>query len=95
VKALEAVGAPFGDPKFSNLLEGALESGPTVRWQSLCKAGYATIWNAYKASGKRYRAKTGKELTLANFSKTQEYVGKFIIEPTPQTMRRVASPLLK
>lgn len=46
---------------------------------------------AYKTDAARYRARTGKDLSVANFSKAQEYVGKLLDRPLPQSFRGLAS----
>jgi hypothetical protein len=92
-KAVQACGAKFGEAEFAILLEkGAY---PKHRWLKFCKAGVDTIRAAYKKDAKRYRTKEGKELTLANFSKAQEYVGKLLKKPLPAQLRRLARKLVR
>ena len=87
VKALQASGAEFGQTELTATLENG--SMPEYRLRRFCKSGIDIIRAAYKAEGKRYRQKMGKELTLANFSKAQEYVGKLLQKPLPQSFRQL------
>jgi hypothetical protein len=94
-KALKAGGAAFGEPEFSALLETEQEKAPTPGWRAFCKSGVGAIWAAYKKYGKHYRELTGKEPSLANFTKTQEYLGKFIEQPLSRHFQRLGKDLLK
>jgi hypothetical protein len=49
---------------------------------------------AYRDQAQRYRRKAGKELSLANFSKAQEYVGKLLQKPLPQHFRQLGRQLV-
>jgi hypothetical protein len=90
VKALQATGARFGEARMTRLLE---EEGDRRVWLQLTKSGLDIINAAYKKETKRYRAKTGKDLTLANFSKAQGYTDKILSGPLPQPFRQLAKRL--
>jgi hypothetical protein len=87
VKGLQACEAGFGD----NELTEALENGamPSYKWRRFCKSGIDIIRAAYRNEARRYRKKTGKNLTLANFSRAREYVGKLLQKPLPQSFRQL------
>jgi hypothetical protein len=87
VKALQACDANFGETELTE----ALESGamPGYKWRRFCKSGMDIIRAAYRDEAKRYRKKTGKILTLANFSRAREYVGKLLQRPLPQSFRQL------
>lgn len=93
VKAFQAGAAKFGEAEFSTLLE----KGPSYagRWLKFCKSGIDAIRAAYKKDAKRYRDRSEKELTLANFSKAQEYVGKLLNRPLPQQFRQLGKQLVR
>lgn len=91
VRGLQGCGAKFGETQ----LTATLENGATPRrkWGAFCKSGVDVLRGVYKIEAKRYRRKAGKELTLANFSKTQEYVGKLMRTPLPRQLRVLARQL--
>jgi hypothetical protein len=86
VKALQACDAHFGDRALTDALENA--AMPGYRWRRFCKSGIDIIRSAYREEAKRYRKKTGKNLTLANFSRAREYVDKLLQRPLPQLFRQ-------
>lgn len=94
-RALKAGGATFGEPEFSALLEAEWETAPTAPWRAFCKSGVRAIWGAYEIYGRQYRKLTGKEPSLANFTKAQEYLGKFVERPVPRNFQRLGKELLK
>jgi hypothetical protein len=92
VRMLQGSGLKFGDARLTARLEkGATPSG---RWCAFCKAGVDVLRAVYKSEAQRFRRKTGKELTLANFSKTQEYAGKVVQQPLPQQFRRLGRKIV-
>ncbi len=93
VKAFQAGGAKFGEAEFSTLLEKGANSAH--RWLKFCKSGIDAIRAAYKKDAKRYRQRSEKELTLANFSKAQEYVGKLLDRPLPQQFQQLGKHLVR
>lgn len=93
VKALQAGGAKFGEAEFGMFLEKGAR--PAGRWLKFLKSGIDAIRAAYKKDAKRYRARSGKELTIANFSKAQEYVGKLLDRPLPQQFRQLGKQLVR
>lgn len=92
-KTLQSCRASFGDAEFTALLERGAH--PKHLWLKFCKSEVDTIRAAYKENAKRYRDEEGKELTLANFSKAQEYVGKLLKKPLPSQLRQTARKLLR
>ena len=88
VKSLQEVGVKFGDPH----LTGALEMGaaPAGKWCAFCKSGVDVLRDEYKQEAKRFRSASGGQLTLANFSKTLEYIRKTLHKPTPPHCRALA-----
>ena len=87
VKTLQASGTKFGDIDLTTPLErGAI---PGYRWRRFCKCGADIIRETYRDEAKKYRKKAAKELTLVNFSKAQEYVGKLLQKPLPQPFRQL------
>src|SRR5262249_53974848 len=93
-KALKTAHAAFGEPNFSAFLETESRVAPTAPWRVFCKSGVGAIWNEYKKYRVRYKKKTGKDPALANFAKSQEYLGKFIEGPSSRHLRRLAKGLL-
>jgi hypothetical protein len=92
VKGFQAVGVDFSDDATTKLLERGAD--PFPKWKKFAKSGIDTIRSAYRRDATRYRRKQGKELTVANFSKAQEYVGKLLARPLPQQFRKLARELL-
>src|SRR5207245_1674982 len=92
VKSLQANHAGFGNSEMTALLEKG--NNPSRPWVKFCKGGLDLVRAAYKADAKRYRGKTGKDLTVANFSKAQEYVGKLLGRPLPRQYRQLAKRVL-
>jgi hypothetical protein len=86
VKALQSCGAEFGEPELTASL--ANWAVPGYRWRRFCKSGIDIIRTTYRDEAKRYRKKMGKNLTLANFSRAREYVGKLLQKPLPQSFRQ-------
>jgi hypothetical protein len=91
VKALQGSGTKFGSAEMT----ASLESGayPGHKWRIFCKSGIDLIRALYKSEAKRYRLKEGRDLTLANFSKAQEYIGRLLSKPLPQHFRRLGRQL--
>jgi hypothetical protein len=87
VKALHAGGANFGETELTMPLEN--RAVPGYRWRRFCKSGIDIIRTTYRGEAKRYRRKTGKNLTLANFFRAREYVGKLLQKPLPQSFRQL------
>jgi len=92
VKALQACGAEFGESELTAPLES--RAVPGYRWRRFCKSGIDMIRATYKDEAKRYRKKTGKNLTLANFSRAREYVGKLLQKPLTQSFRQLGRQLV-
>lgn len=90
-RGLQGCGVKFGDTRLTGLLENG--ATPRGKWRGFCKSGVDLLRAVYGSEAKRYRRKAGKELTLANFSKTQEYVGKLVRMPLPRQFRRSARQL--
>jgi hypothetical protein len=93
-RALENEGIPFGDPELSSLLEREALKYPTRPWQALCKSGLNAIRGAYKKYGSHYKKVTGNEPSVANFTKSQEYLGKFVALPLPRAFRQLGKKVL-
>jgi preprotein translocase subunit Sec61beta len=93
VKALKAGDANFGDPRMHKLLER--RRGVPREWLKLCKSGIDVLRAAYRGGAVRYRTKTGKQLTVANFSKAKEYVGNLLERPLPPRFRKLAKQLVR
>jgi AIPR protein len=97
-RALKAQGAPFGESRFSSLLERELQKPTTASWRvwkAFCKAGLASIWSAYKEYVKHQKKQTRQEPSLANFTKTQEYLGRTVKGPLPKSFQQLAGKLMK
>jgi len=92
VKALQAGDANFGEKELTEALEAG--TVPSYRWRRFCKSGIDISRAAYREEAKRYRTKTGKNLTLANFSRAREYVDKLLQRPLPQSFRQLGRQVI-
>ena len=95
VKALQAGGARFGEVELTKFLEREREAGPRHNWLKFCKSGVDVIRETYKTDGSRYRRESGKELTLANFSKARESVGKLLRRPLPRQLQKHSKQVVR
>ena len=95
VKALAAGGARFGEVELTKFLEREREATPRPSWLKFCKSGVDAIRDTYKTDGKRYRRESGKELTLANFSKSREFVGKLLGRSLPRQLQHLGKQLVR
>lgn len=94
VRALESAGAKFGDPALTAYLEQEARKYPTRLWRSFCKSGLEAIRGAYKMYGRHYKASTGNEPSIANFTKSQEYLGRFVAKPLPRKFQQLGKRIL-
>ena len=95
-RALKAKGAPFGELRFSDVLERELVAPASWQaWKVFCKVGLASIWSAYKEYIKFQKKQTRREPSLANYTKSQEYLGKFVTGSLPKLFQQEAGKLMK
>jgi hypothetical protein len=91
VKAFQSALVEFGNnPKVTGFLNGAY---PNSKWLTFCKVGVDHIRTIYQSDAEKYRNKTGEELTLANYFKSQTYTTKILSKPVPQQMKKLAKQL--
>lgn len=88
IKSLQTVGVKFGDSSLTNVLEAG--GSPAGKWCAFVKSAVDELRTVYKQEAKRYRKETGRQLSVANFSKTLEYVNKILQRPSPQHCRKAA-----
>ena len=93
VKALQEGGARFGERELTKFLERG--ASPRHNWLKFCKSGVDAIRDTYKTDGRRYRRESGKELTLANFSKSRESVGKLFGRNLPRQLQHLGKQLVR
>jgi hypothetical protein len=91
-KSLQLAKIEFGDPKATTLFEAA---EPTHKWIQLCKKGVDNIRAVYRKETRQYLSKTGQELTVANYFKSSNYIGKLLEKPVPQNMKKLAKQLAR
>jgi len=87
VKSLQASGVKFGKSSLTVRLENG--ASPFPKWRNFCKAGMDVIRATYMDEAKRYRKRERRELSIANFSKAQEYVARLLQRPLPQHFRKL------
>ena len=93
VRALQRADANWGSSEFSNTLRNQL-SAPANGWRSLAKQSIDHISTFYKEDAKRYKRDHGQVLTLANYFKSQTYIGNIFDKPLPVKLRMAAKVLL-
>ena len=86
VKALQAGGAKFGSSDMQKVVEQNAQL--SREWLNVCRAGIDVIRAEYRKAAKTYRQRTGKQLTLANFSKAKEYLGPLLDGQVPPKLAR-------
>jgi hypothetical protein len=91
-KSLQVANLEFGDPKTTIFLKAAR---PTQKWTKLCKGTVDYVRAVYRRDAKRYRDKWGQELTLANYFKSSNYIGKILKTPVPPHMKKLAKQLAR
>jgi hypothetical protein len=76
VRALQEVGAEFGDPAFTEQLHAQWDdwTAPYRLWKELTKACIDSIRASFKKQAARYSSDSGDELTYANYFKGQGYM---------------------
>lgn len=99
VRALEEIGAAFGDPSLSKQFEDQWPSyyddGYHKRWVNLTKACIDHILAAFKKESSRYFKVNGQTLTYANYFKAQSYVGPILKGALPGVIKRLARSALR
>jgi hypothetical protein len=82
----------FGEPDATPFFEAAY---PTRKWIKLCKACVDYIRGIYRRDTKQYLDRTGQEMTLANYFKSANYLGKILERPVPQNIKKLAKQLVR
>lgn len=98
VRALTEVGAKWGDPDFTTLLnEQRKEYYPahSNNWRKLTKACIDHMLAAYKKQARLYAKREGQELSYANYFKTQGYIAKMLKAGLSGEIKRSARAVLK
>jgi hypothetical protein len=89
-RAFQLAKIDFGEAKATTFLEA---SYPTRKWIKLCKACVDYIRGIYRRDTKQYLNETGQEMTLANYFKSANYLGKMLERPLPQNIKKLAKQL--
>jgi AIPR protein len=89
-KAFQLAKIDLGEAKVTTFLE---ISYPTRKWIKLCKACVDYIWGIYRRDTKQYLNETAQEMTLANYFKSANYIGKLLEKPVPQNIKKLAKQL--
>lgn len=90
-KSFQQAKAKFGEPEVTEFLEAA---DVTHKWVAFCKQAVNHIGSIYRSDARRYSDETGKELTLANYFKAQNYTEKILSKPAPRHIKNLAAQLL-
>ncbi|MGB2624328.1 MAG: AIPR family protein [Candidatus Acidiferrum sp.] len=91
-KALQQAKIDFGEPDATPFFEA---SHTTHKWIKLCKACVDYIRSIYRRDTKQYLDRTGQEMTLANYFKSANYLGKILERPVPQKIKKLAKQLAR
>ena len=89
VRATQMAGAPWGKTPWTEFLDAKWERNPR-RFHTLTKQGLDHILAFYRRQQPAYRKNEGKELTFANFFKSQTYMKEILSAQLPRTMGRAA-----
>jgi hypothetical protein len=88
VKAFQSAGVDFG-PAGTEFLESVELNR---KWLELCKRGIDHISALYRIDARKFKEKSGEDLTLANYFKSKS-IATVLERPVPQQMKRVALAL--
>jgi hypothetical protein len=91
-KVLQQAKMDFGEPDATPFFEAAYT---THKWIKLCKECVDYIRSIYRRDTKQYLDRTGQEMTLANYFKSANYLGKILERPVPQKIKKLAKQLAR
>jgi hypothetical protein len=98
VRALQEVGADFGNPRFSELLLAQWPEWHRTHyrpWKELAKACVNRVLDAFRKEERRYARESDDELTNANYFKSQGAMTRLLDAPLGGAIKRCARTVLK
>ena len=97
VRTFQEVGAKWGSPEFTQLMETQAEAwnnGPSVAWRAMVKKTFDHIYGIYTKEAKRAKAHKLDVPSYANYFKSQTPVQSLLKAPLPVELRRAARKVL-
>lgn len=98
VRALQEMGAKWGDPTLTEHLHGQEKDWELTYyrlWKKLAKACIDHVHAAFMKESRKYSRQEGEKLTYANYFKNQSYIVRMLKSPLSGDLKRYTRAVLK